>query len=123
MHLVACPTPQEPLEHAPTTALLADLTEGERWEGFWSSDVYFVRCTRNGGGVEWFRLADDEVEKRVGGDPRDPRKKEATRVLPFPSRPRLQTRVVVAKGPDGRGMLVGMARRQGGVPTVRRAGE
>ena len=23
-------------------------------------DAYFVRCTRDGGAVEWFRLADDE---------------------------------------------------------------
>ena len=120
MHLVACATPQEPLEDAPRSALLADLTEGERWEGFWSSDVYFVRCTRAGGEVEWFRLADDDDKQdRLSG-----RKQDATRVLMFPMRgahaanghpasakPRRQTRVVVAKGPDGRRMLVGTANR------------
>lgn len=110
MHLVACPTPQEPLEDAPRTALLADLTEGERWEGFWSSDVYFVRCTRAAGDVEWFRLADDEAQ-----DARSGRKGEPTRVLAFPTRgtraPRRQTQFVVAQSPDGRRMLVGTAGR------------
>lgn len=117
MHLVPCATPQEPLEDAPRSALLADLTEGERWEGFWSSDVYYVRCTRGTGDIEWFRLADDEAEKlerRERGAERNARKKESTRVLLFPahaSRPRIQTRVVVAKSPDGRRMLVGTANR------------
>src|SRR5690242_11321473 len=124
MHLVSCATPQEPLEDAPRTALLADLTEGERWEGFWSSDAYFVRCTRAGGEVEWFRLADDEDKQdRLNGRKQDA--KDATRVLMFPTRgvrsaasgqgsgakPRRQTRVVLAKGPDGRRMLVGTANR------------
>lgn len=105
MHLVACPTPQEPLEDAPRSALLADLTEGERWEGFWSSDLYFVRCTRADGSVEWFRLADDVQEGA-------PRRNEGTRVLQFPLRaPRLQTRVLVATSPAGRRMLVGTAGR------------
>jgi len=114
MHLVACASPQEPLEDAPRTALLADLTEGERWEGFWSSDAYFVRCTRASGEIQWFRLADDEKPAA--------RKKDATRVLMFPTRGNngakatagtkaLKTRVVVAKGPDGRRMLVGTANR------------
>jgi len=118
MHLVACASPQEPLEDAPRTALLADLTEGERWEGFWSSDAYFVRCTRAGGEIEWFRLADDEKPsaRREG-------KKDATRVLMFPTRGTnagpaskgvsrgVKTRVLVAKSPDGRRMLVGTANR------------
>ena len=104
MHLVACATPSEPLENAPKTALLADLTEGERWEGFWSADVYFARCTRANGDVQWYRLADDEsVERR-------PRKSDGARVLSFPTNGRLQTRVVVAEGPGGRRMLVGNAR-------------
>jgi hypothetical protein len=121
MHLVACATPQEPLEDAPRTALLADLTEGERWEGFWSSDAYFVRCTRAAGEVEWFRLADDDDKQ----DRKKRSEKDATRVLVFPMRgpggasgiigatakPRRQTRVLVAKGPDGRRMLVGTANR------------
>lgn len=124
MHLVACATPQEPLEDAPRTALLADLTEGERWEGFWSSDAYFVRCTRATGDIEWFRLADDEEKQdRLNGRKQDKSdnqdKQDATRVLMFPMRgvhaasakPRRQTRVVVAKGPDGRRMLVGTANR------------
>jgi hypothetical protein len=109
MHLVPCACPQEPLEDAPRTALLADLTEGERWEGFWASDAYLVRCTRATGEVEWFRLADDDANRaeKVG------RKKEATRVLTFPIRSRSarQTRVVIAKSPDGRRMLVGTAGR------------
>src|SRR6185312_9361343 len=108
MHLVSCATPQEPLEAAPRTALLADLTEGERWEGFWSSDAYFVRCTRAGGEVEWFRLADDE-DKQDRKKRNERSDKDATRVLLFPMRgphassgingatakPRRQTKVLV----------------------------
>ena len=96
--------PQEPLEAAPRTALLADLTEGERWEGFWSSDdAYFVRCTKENGDVNWYQLADDEAVR--------PKLKPATRVLSFPTPARLQTRAIVARSPNGRGMLVGTAGR------------
>ncbi|HXT14087.1 MAG TPA: hypothetical protein VN706_00565 [Gemmatimonadaceae bacterium] len=114
MHLVSCATPQEPLEAAPRTALLADLTEGERWEGFWSSDdAYFVRCTKESGDVNWYRLADDEAAR--------PKAKPATRVLAFPTSGRMQTRVVVAQSPSGRRMLVGNAGRSGGSPPRRTA--
>lgn len=108
MHLVACATPQEPLEVAPRTALLADMPEAECWDGFWSSDVYYVRCTRENGSVEWFQLADDDERTDATA-----RRKHATRVLNFPLQPRLQTRVVVAKSPAGRRMLVGTAGRVG----------
>jgi hypothetical protein len=111
MQLVACATPQEPLEDAPRSALLADLTEDARWEGFWSSDSYYVRCTRADGAIEWYRLADEvEAAKDVthGGA-----KGDAARVLVFPLKARLQTRVVVARSPDGRRMLVGSAGRAG----------
>lgn len=105
MHLVSCATPAEPLEDAPRTALLADLVEGERWDGFWSSssDAYYVRCTRDGGAVEWFELA-DEVATTSEPDPR---------VLTLRPKTRVQTRVavVVARSPNGRRMLVGTARR------------
>lgn len=106
MHLVSCATPQEPLEDAPRTALLADLVEGERWDGFWSaeSDAYYVRCTRNGGAVEWFALADDVAGPSSEPDPR---------VLTLRPKTRAQSRVavVVARSPSGRRMLVGNARR------------
>jgi hypothetical protein len=106
MHLVSCATPQEPLEAAPRTALLADLVEGERWDGFWSSesDAYYVRCTRNGGAVEWFALADDVAGPSSEPDPR---------VLTLRPKTRAQSRVavVVARSPSGRRMLVGNARR------------
>ena len=106
MHLVSCACPPEPLEDAPRTALLADLNEGECWDGFWSSgsDGYYVRCTRRGGEVEWFELADDVAA---------PSAPPELRILPLRPKTRLQTRVavVVAKSPDGRRMLVGNARR------------
>jgi hypothetical protein len=108
MHLVACATPQEPLEAAPRTALLADMPATERWDGFWSSDVYVVRCTRENGSIEWFQLVDDDARPEA-----TPRRKHGTRVLNFPVRARLQTRVVVAKSPAGRRMLVGTAGRVG----------
>lgn len=107
MHLVACATPQDPLEVAPRTALLADLTEGERWEGFWSMDAYYVRCTRKDGAVEWFELADDVA-------PITPRDSASdVRVLPFRGRHGASARVavLVAKSPEGRRMLVGTAHR------------
>ena len=107
MHLVSCARPPEPLEDAPRTALLADLNEGECWDGFWSSgsDAYYVRCTRCNGEVEWFELA-DEVAAPAAPSP-DPR------VLALRPKNQSQTRVavVVAQSPDGRRMLVGSARR------------
>jgi len=106
MHLVSCATPSEPLEDAPTTALLSDLTEGERWDGFWSSssDGYYVRCTRTGGAIEWFKLADDEPVVTTRSE---------TRVLALHPKPRAHSRVnvVIAQSPSGRRMLVGSARR------------
>jgi hypothetical protein len=106
MHLVSCATPPEPLEDAPRTALLSDLTEGERWDGFWSSqsDAYFVRCTKASGVTEWFKLADDAPAVAPRGE---------SRVLAL--HPKTQSRsrvnVVVAQSPGGRRMLVGSARR------------
>lgn len=106
MHLVSCATPHEPLEAAPRTALLADLVEGECWDGFWSaeSDAYYVRCTRAGGEVEWFAVADEAAAPQVEPDPR---------VLTLRPKTPLASRVavVVARSPNGRRMLVGTARR------------
>jgi len=106
MHLVSCATPSEPLEDAPTTALLSDLTEGERWDGFWSSlsDGYYVRCTRTGGAIEWFKLADDEPVAA-------PRSETRVLALHPKSRGHSRVNVVVAQSPSGRRMLVGSARR------------
>ncbi|MEO7086229.1 MAG: hypothetical protein ABI442_09405 [Gemmatimonadaceae bacterium] len=106
MHLVSCASPPEPLESAPRTALLADLIEGEQWDGFWSSksDAYFVRCTRASGETQWFSLADDGSSSS---------KDSNSRVLAL--RPKTGTRsrvaVVVAQSPNGQRMLVGSARR------------
>jgi hypothetical protein len=106
MHLVRCANPQEPLEDAPRSALLADLVEGERWDGFWSeaSDAYYVRCTRVGGEIEWYELADDVSSAEPESE---------TRVLPLRPKTRAQSRVsvVVAQSPSGQRMLVGSARR------------
>jgi hypothetical protein len=111
MHLVVCATPQEPLEDAPRSALLADLTEGERWDGFWSCDAYFLRCTKADGGVEWYHLADDVVN--LTASERRSAKHSEVRVLPFRGRGIVSNRraVLVAKSPEGRRMLVGTAHR------------
>jgi hypothetical protein len=103
MHLVRCATPLEPLEDAPTTALLRDLTEGERWDGFWSSnsEAYYVRCTRTGGATEWFTLADEPAAQ--------PRSE--ARVLSIHPKRTQRVSVVVARSPSGRRMLVGNAGR------------
>jgi hypothetical protein len=112
MQLVACSAPNEPLESAPRSALLAEAPEGEQWEGFWSADVYFVRRITEHGQTEWFRLADEDVSARAtGAAARRADGQHTTRVLTFPTKARLQTRVVVAQGPDGRRMLVGNAQR------------
>lgn len=104
--------------------LTAELASGDRWESFWSSDAYFVRCTRNDGTVAWFMVADDEAPEGDAGTTDGERggRSAGTRVIEFPLR-RMQTRVVIAKGPDGRGMLVGSARRTSHRSTARRAGE
>jgi hypothetical protein len=104
MHLVSCATPPEPLEDAPRSALLAEIVEGEQWDGFWSSDAYFVRRTTQSGQIEWFALEDDEPARPIGGDPRVLTLRPATRT-------RSRVSVVVAQSPDGRRMLVGSARR------------
>ena len=102
MRLVSCAPPQGPLEDAPRTALLADFTQGERWDGFWSADAYFVRCTKDAGDVAWYRLADDVAPPQTGA-----------RVLALRPNGKSTSRVsvVVARSPNGRRMLVGSARR------------
>ncbi len=110
MHLVSCARPIGPLEAAPRTALLADLTEGERWEGFWSSksDAYFVRCTRDDGETAWFSLADDVAAPGAGNGADAP-----ARVLALRPKTAVRSRVavVVAQSPNGQRMLVGSTRR------------
>jgi len=104
MHLVSCDSPQEPLEAAPPSALLAEPVDGEHWDGFWSSDNYYVRCTRTDGAIEWFEVADDVSEPAAAAE---------ARVLALRPTTRFQSRVsvVVAQSPAGRRMLVGSARR------------
>lgn len=127
MHLVSCTTPPGSLEAAPRTALLADpsASEIDRWDGFWSpqTDAYYARCTHRDGAVEWFALADDEAVEPVG----EPAGAEAAHpsalndardgARPDASRHSARVTVIVARSPDGRGMLVGSGRRAG----VRRA--
>ena len=107
MHLVSCPPPtsQEPLEAAPQTALLMDHAEGERWDGFWSADSYVLRCTRRGGEVEWYMLADDAELAVHSAEARQPRNGT---IAPDT---RSRVNVVVARSPNGHRMLVGSARR------------
>src|ERR1043165_6470328 len=107
MHLVTCACPQEPLEQAPRSALVADHSDEGEWDAFWSleSDEYLVRCTRAGGDVQGFRVEDD-VDSAAA--------RPESRVLEF-RRPNYgRTAVIVAESPSGRRMLVGSARRGGG---------
>ena len=107
MHLVSCPppTPHEPLEAAPQTALLTDHAEGERWDGFWWADSYVLRCTRRGGEVEWYMLADDA---ELAVHPAESRLQPRNGTTPDV---RSRVNVVVARSPNGHRMLVGSARR------------
>jgi len=112
MHLVSCPPPtsHEPLEAAPQTALLTDHAEGERWDGFWSADSYVLRCTRRGGEVEWYMLADDaELAAQHSTETRSQPRNGATAGAASDSRSRVN--LVVARSPNGHRMLVGSARR------------
>jgi len=104
MHLVHCDIPQEPLETAPRTALLADLIEGESWDGFWSADGYYVRRTTDDGDVQWFEVVDDAAAPVIA----------EARVLTLRTKTRPQSRValVVAKSPNGRRMLIGGSARR-----------
>jgi hypothetical protein len=114
MHLVSCASPQDPLEAAPRTALLADLKEGERWEGFWSSDLYFVRCTRQGGEIEWFRVADEDIGAAHAAEPRTtPHRGSRTTGSTGSTGSSARTRVavVVARSPNGQRMLIGSGKR------------
>lgn len=91
--------------------LAAEVEQGDQWDAFWSADTYIVRCTRASGGVEWFTVSDEEATVDLATKAAERRQRAGgTRVLEFPLR-RLQTRVVIAKGPDGREMMVGTARR------------
>jgi len=105
MHLVSCATPQEPLEDAPRSALLADRAEGDAWDGFWSqsSDAYYLRRTTADGSIEWYSVSDDG-EPAHASEPR-------VLTLRTPARPHARVHVVVAQSPAGRRMLVGSAGR------------
>lgn len=106
MHLVTCDRPQEPFEAAPESGLLADLKDGNRWDGFWSagSDEYYVRRTSEDGETEWYRLEDDVAPARSS-------EVREARVLTLRPANRSRVSVVVAQSPDGRRMLVGSAGR------------
>ncbi|HEY4218577.1 MAG TPA: hypothetical protein VGM67_15660 [Gemmatimonadaceae bacterium] len=108
MHLVHCDIPQEPLETAPRSALLADLIAGESWDGFWSSDTYYARLTTADGDVQWFEVVDDEAAATSAAS-------AESRVLTLRAKTRPQqsrVAVVVAKSPNGRRMLVGGSARR-----------
>jgi hypothetical protein len=104
MHLASCAIPQDPLEDAPRTSLVGDRPDGECWDAFWSADAYFVRCTKSGGEVEWFEVADDDTPIRIA----------EPRVLAIRPKTQFQSRVsvVVAQSPDGRRMLIGGSARR-----------
>ena len=76
MHLVPCIAPKGKLDRAPRTSLTED-SASESWDGFWSDEHYFARCTRADGRIEWYRIADTPVTRRW---------RSATRVLPFKRR-------------------------------------
>ncbi|HKW11682.1 MAG TPA: hypothetical protein VJO33_14950 [Gemmatimonadaceae bacterium] len=121
MHLVSCTTPPGSLEAAPRTALLADpsASESDQWDGFWSpqTDAYYARCTHRDGEVEWFALADDEaVSNAPDADAAQLSALKHTRdgMQHDAARQGARVTVIVARSPDGRGMLIGSGRRAGG---------
>jgi hypothetical protein len=111
MHLVSCNTPSGSLEAAPRSALVAEPSGSEsdradRWDGFWSSqtDGYYARCTHGDGEVEWFQVADDPASAASEASNVAPRQRTAAHAG-------ARVAVIVARSPDGRGMLVGSGRR------------
>jgi hypothetical protein len=105
MRLVPCTPPTEPLDQAPSTALMRDVDTVAEWEGFWGIDSYYARRTSATGAVDWFRMDDGgSVETAaVQGPP--------ARVLPFRSDAMRRQTVIVAEMPGGRPMLVGSSRK------------
>jgi len=108
MRLVPCTPPTEPLDTAPTTALLRDAEPGTEWDGFWSrsSDAYYARHTMGDGRTEWFRMDDVAVL-----DAEPVTIPSAPRVLPFRGDAMRRVALVVAASPNGRPMLVGSTKR------------
>lgn len=118
MHLVSCTTPPGSLEAAPRTALLAepsasDGEQADQWDGFWcaQTDAYYARCTHRDGEVEWFSLADDETDAAAFDDERAETVLRAAPLSRRASESSARVAVIVARSPDGRGMLVGSGRR------------
>jgi hypothetical protein len=115
MHLVSCAPPQptlhEPLEAAPQTALLTDHAEGERWDGFWWADSYVLRCTRRGGEVEWYMLADDAELSVHASESRPQPRNGSANVAGTAKEAKSRVNLVVARSPNGHRMLVGSGRR------------
>ncbi len=106
MRLVPCTPPTEPLDTAPTTALLREAAA--EWDGFWSrsSDAYYARHTMHDGRMEWYRM--DDMANR---DPEPTPIVAPPRVLPFRGDAMRRVALVVAASPGGRQMLVGSTKR------------
>lgn len=105
MRLVPCSPPTEPLDQAPSTALMRDVDTAAEWDGFWSVDSYFARRTAADGAVDWFRMTDEcgAESAPVAGQP--------ARVLPFRSDAMKRQTLIIAEMPGGRPMLVGSSRK------------
>lgn len=73
MHLVPCSPPKGELDRAPRTSL-SENSASENWDGFWSDERYYTRCTRSDGRVQWYRIVDTAVTRPW---------RNAPRVLPF----------------------------------------
>jgi hypothetical protein len=109
MRLVPCTPPTEPLDTAPTTALLREADVAAEWDGFWSrsSDAYYARHTMHDGRTEWYRM-DDVINRDT-----EPAASVVVppRVLPFRGDAMRRVALVVAASPGGRQMLVGSTKR------------
>lgn len=99
VHLVPCHPPVGELDGAPRTSL-SENSASESWDGFWSEERYYTRCTRDDGSVQWYRVADERSVL--------PARPFTARVLPL----RRSNRRMLLVGSRDRAILIGTSKRR-----------
>jgi hypothetical protein len=114
MHLVSCARPIEPLEDAPCSSLLAEMSSGS-WTGHWSTtdEGYYARCRHSDGSEEWFRLFEEGIGTRATpslGSLTIPPTPGGAAPNPARDTTRRHVMLLLARSSSARSILVGNAR-------------
>src|SRR5687767_1470584 len=99
VHLVPCHPPVGELDGAPRSSL-SENSASESWDGFWSEERYYTRCTRADGSVQWYRVADERNTFTA--------RSFTARVLPL----RPGNRRMLLVGSRDRAILIGTSKRR-----------